>query len=262
MPTYDRLLTERLAYTGRHRRQPAWRKAFKKEWKRCTVAPITDPDDDKYNPLPYRWVCSCPAFVRNRFLICKHLVQSVHQVPPVFFQQVSRERLCPVWRHPSLRPIAPPSPGDLANLMPSSFSTNNAGVANAGGDLEQVGRDRGESDTDSEDEGSSAGNDEDPEEEDGEEETERQGIQEEMKEIAELLRDLASVIDYNAQYTDPRALVLFARKTQCSTHLMKRIKKKEKLIQSHNSPHLPVFDRAHSDLMFVRTRPRKIATRA
>jgi hypothetical protein len=142
--------------------------------------------------------------------------------------------------------------------MPSSFSTNGAGVLNGGGDLGQVGRDGSKSDTDSEDEGSSVGNDEDPEEE----EAERQGIQEEMKEIAELLRDLASVIDYNAQYTDPRALVLFSRKTQRSTHLMKKIKKKEKLIQSHNSPHLPVFDRAHSDLMFIRTRPRKIATAA
>jgi len=132
---------------------------------------------------------------------------------------------------------------------------------NGGGDIGQVGHDAGESDTDLEEEGSSAGNDEDPEGDD-EEEAERQGIQDEMKEIAELLRDLASVIDYNAQYTDPRTLVLFSRKTQRSTHLMKRIKKKEKLIQSHNSPHLPVFDRAYSDLMFIRTRPRKIATRA
>jgi hypothetical protein len=142
--------------------------------------------------------------------------------------------------------------------MQSSFPSNNAGVTEGVGDLENVGLGGGESDTDSEDEGS-VGTDEYPEEEDEEEDAERQGIQEEMKEIAELLRDLASVIDYNAQYTDPRALVLFARKTQRSTHLMKRIQKKEKLIQSHQSPHLPVFDRAHSDLMFVRTRPRKIA---
>ena len=191
--------------------------------------------------------------------MCKHLVQSIHQVPPIFFQQVSRERSCPIWRHPNLRPIALPSPGDFTSLVPSSFSTNNAGVTKGGGGIEQVGQGGGESDMDSDDEGSSVGNNKDLEQED---EAEQKGIQEEMKEIAELLRDLASVLDYNAQYADPRALVLFARKTQHSTHLIKRIKKKEKLIQNHNSPHLPVFDHAHSDLMFIRTCPQKIATRA
>jgi hypothetical protein len=133
---------------------------------------------------------------------------------------------------------------------------------NGGGDLKETGLGGSESDTDSGDEGSVVEDDKDPEQEDAEAEAERKGVQEEMKEIAELLRDLASVIDYNAEYTDPRALALFTQKTQRSMHLIKRIKRKEKLIQSHSSPHLPTFDPAHSDLMFVRTRPRKIAARA
>ena len=110
------------------------------------------------------------------------------------------------------------------------------------------------------DEESMMGSDKDLEEEDEEEAAVQQGIQEEMKGIAESLWDLVSVIDYNAQYTDPHALVLFSQKTQCSTHLMKQIKEKEKLIQSLNSPHLPVFARAHSDLMFIWTCPRKVTT--
>ena len=28
-----------------------------------------------------RWVCSCPGFVRNRFLLCKHLVRQCVNTP-------------------------------------------------------------------------------------------------------------------------------------------------------------------------------------
>ena len=117
------------------------------------------------------------------------------------------------------------------------------------------------SDTDS-GEGCVLGSEEDPEQEGEEEEAERKGIQEEMKEMAKCLRDLASVIDYNTEYTDPRALAMLTQKTKRSIDLIKRIKKKEKLVQSHTSQHLPAFNRAYSNLMFIRTRPQKIKTNA
>jgi hypothetical protein len=145
--------------------------------------------------------------------------------------------------------------------MPSSLFSGNAGLTKERGDVGEVDQDEGESDTDSEDEGSTAGNDEDPAEEE-EEEAERKGIQEEMKEMAESLRELASVVDYNTQFTDPRALAMLTQKTKCSMDLLKKIKKKETLIRSHTSQHLPAFNCAYSDLMFIRTRPQKIATNA
>jgi hypothetical protein len=151
MLTYERLLEERLTYTGQHRRIPAWRKAFKKEWKRCEVSPISNPDDDTYDPLPYRWVCTCPAFVKSRFLVCKHLVQLVHQVPARFFQQVSRERSCPIWRHPDLCSLNPPGPRDLTELVKSSAGMEVVGLDKRRRD------DLGDGDSDDEEGGSDGG---------------------------------------------------------------------------------------------------------
>jgi len=88
--------------------------------------------------------------------------------------------------------------------MPSSLYTDKAGLAKEGGDMDETREDEIGSDTDS-GEGCVLGSEEDPEQEGEEEEAERKGIQEEMKEMAKCLRDLASVIDYNTEYTDPRA---------------------------------------------------------
>lgn len=51
-----------------------------------------------------RWVCTCPYFVTSRFLVCKHLVQSVGPVPAIFYLQVKRNRTTPFWLHPILQP--------------------------------------------------------------------------------------------------------------------------------------------------------------
>ena len=51
------------------------------------------------------WTCTCPAFAVSRFLVCKHLIQRVHRVPPIFFLEADRFREKPFWRHKSLRPM-------------------------------------------------------------------------------------------------------------------------------------------------------------
>jgi len=253
MPTYERLIDQRFTYTGRHRRPAAWRKPFKREWRRCEVTPITDPDDDTYNPLPYRWVCSCPAFVKSRFLVCKHLVQLVHRVPPKFFQQVVRERSFPIWRHADLRPLAPPKGDDLPELVKSSAGVEAEGPEKQVNDLEECDKDEDEENvSNSASEGESDGG---SEVEEGAE-AEIGGKTKEMEEIAAQLRDLADAIQYNAQYADPRALAIIAQKTKVSVHLIKKIRQKEKLVHSTTTPSPPVFARAHADLMFIRTRPR------
>jgi len=106
MPSYAHTLGERVGYTGRHRNRASWRKEFKKDWMKCKFTAIADPDDPKYATDPNRWVCACPAFIRSRFLICKHLVQLVHPVSPRFFIDVKRRRTTPFWQHEDLRPLS------------------------------------------------------------------------------------------------------------------------------------------------------------
>jgi hypothetical protein len=57
-------------------------------WRKLVNAIITTPVNDKCRPDPKRWVCICPAFVRSRFLICKHLGQAVQ---PVFIPPSKKE---------------------------------------------------------------------------------------------------------------------------------------------------------------------------
>jgi hypothetical protein len=65
------------------------------------------PLNEKYRPDAHRWVCTCPCFAISRFLICKHLVQAVQPVPPVFFLEAKRNRTTPFWVHHSLIPLVP-----------------------------------------------------------------------------------------------------------------------------------------------------------
>ena len=88
--------------TGRLRELSAWRKAFKRQWKLDAEKDQNYDLYDRYRPDPQRWVCTCPHFVVSRFLICKHLVQSVKPVPPHFFFEVTRNRTTPFWKHKHL----------------------------------------------------------------------------------------------------------------------------------------------------------------
>ena len=89
----------------RFRELPAWRKDFKKEWKRAMKKLITMPLNERYQPDVNQFVCTCPHFVVSRFLLCKHLVQQFHPVKPQFFLQVTRNQTLPFWSHPSLKPL-------------------------------------------------------------------------------------------------------------------------------------------------------------
>lgn len=90
----------------RYRELASWRKAFKQHWRYITKLPVSeDQTYQKYCPNTKKWVCGCTAFVHSRFLICKHLVQSVHPPPPIFFLEASRNRTPPFWTHPELKPV-------------------------------------------------------------------------------------------------------------------------------------------------------------
>ncbi|KAF5324409.1 hypothetical protein D9619_011185 [Psilocybe cf. subviscida] len=101
--TYYSKLTNLLTSTGRYRELCSWRKDFKREWKKLEKRDITLPINDAYRPNVRKWICTCPAFVTSRFLICKHLIQLVDRVPPKFFLEVKRHRSTPFWRHENLK---------------------------------------------------------------------------------------------------------------------------------------------------------------
>jgi hypothetical protein len=100
---------------------PSWHVAFKKEWEHAASTAITHPVNEKYAMDPLCGVCTCPAFVQSRFLICKHVVQSYHPVHPFFFLSVlARAQMMPFWTHPLLQPLTAPA------LNPHEWMTQHA----------------------------------------------------------------------------------------------------------------------------------------
>ena len=215
MPTFKRLLDERLIYTGRLRFPAAWQKAFKKDWRACKTKLISNPDDDSYNPLPYTWACSCPAFAKSCFLICKHLVQAVHHVPNKFFNQVSRECTFPVWCHPGLRPLASPTAGDAQELVGSSAKVvfdgrgKREGSIEVEGDMSNEGFFEGFQGSEDGDLDDLDARDGGPESE-AESEAEIRGRKDTLiaiaKEMQDITADITNIIDYNIQFADPRTV--------------------------------------------------------
>ncbi|KAJ7758605.1 hypothetical protein B0H16DRAFT_1662308 [Mycena metata] len=104
-PTYYRKLERLLTDTGRFRELPSWRKDFKQIWRRHEKTPITLPVNPAYKTDTKKGLCTCLSMPTSRFLLCKHYVQGVEPVPPVFFLEVQRHRTPPFWRHPTLRPL-------------------------------------------------------------------------------------------------------------------------------------------------------------
>ena len=98
---------------GCYRELAPWRKEFKAAWKRDLERDQNVDLHDKYRPDPQCWVCTCPHFVVSRFLICKHLVQSVRPVDPGFFFEVERNRTTPFYSHPRL--VESPLDGDTSD---------------------------------------------------------------------------------------------------------------------------------------------------
>ncbi|THU79226.1 hypothetical protein K435DRAFT_884508 [Dendrothele bispora CBS 962.96] len=104
-PSYYRRLDLIQRPVGRgYRNLSSWRRDFKREWKKCVGTEITYPLNPKYKPDVRCWVCTCPYFAKSRFLVCKHLVQMVEEVPITFFHEVTRNRTSPIWSHTSLKP--------------------------------------------------------------------------------------------------------------------------------------------------------------
>ena len=90
---------------GWYQELPLWRKHFKWVWRKGEKTPITLPLNEKYCPGPFKWVCTCPQFHRHHCLLCKHLIQSLYPVNPVFFLEVKWRCTAPFWSHSTLIPL-------------------------------------------------------------------------------------------------------------------------------------------------------------
>ncbi|KAG1739721.1 hypothetical protein EDB19DRAFT_1978114, partial [Suillus lakei] len=78
-----------------------------------------------------------PNFVKTRFLVCKHLVQSVHPVVPTFFLEVQWNRTIPFWTHPLLIPLdsCPPPLATAAMPVPVPLEPANEGEMESGDEV-------------------------------------------------------------------------------------------------------------------------------
>ncbi|KAJ3738441.1 hypothetical protein DFH05DRAFT_1408816 [Lentinula detonsa] len=221
--------------TGRYQDLPTWRKAFEKEWKKCADTPITLPLNLKYRPDVNRWVCTCPHLVKSWFLLCKHLVQGVEPVPPVFFLQVKRSRTAPVWSHPLLK------------ALPSQITDK---AENPRVDEE-------------EDDEKSDRDDEEEEEDREEEECDDVAIishlthEEEMKNLIRDLHSFADGLDYQIQFRDNRMLAAVFRYGGSFLRMMEACLEKERRHNLNRGPPIATWDSGTASAMYYRTRPHR-----
>ena len=75
------------------REKVAWRKDFKKHWKNLATREISG---ELYYTNTDQWICSCLAFLKDRFFLCKHLVKLVNNTTTSeFFNNVQRQGIYP-----------------------------------------------------------------------------------------------------------------------------------------------------------------------
>lgn len=232
-PTYYRKLNQLLTETARYCELSSWRKDFKKIWRKLEKTPITMPVNDAYRPNVEKWICTCPFFVTSRFLLCKHLIQSMHRVPPVFFLETQRYREPPFWRHKSLKLLE---------------------VADAEAALKPV-EGGGEDDEDE----NEAHNNNEEDEEDEDDLTYELGhngetFEEAMMAEIDLISEFVNGLKHQVQFRDQRMLNTLQREGAAFFRLAKACMEKERRMNSTRGAPVSMWEKSTSSAMFYRTR--------
>lgn len=221
--------------TGRFRELPCWRKQFKREWKKLAATPITMPLNDKYRPDTHKWVCTCPSFVRSRFLVCKHLIQAVRPVPPIFFLQVKRNWTSPFWQHLTLVPLEenPTAP------KPSPYSS--VSCDDLSGDSTSDDEDNADDIVDTEaticaGEGGT--------------------YHERMVTTIKTIRDFCDGLEYQLQFDDKRMLETLERDGAAFLRLAKACLSRERRMNTTRGSSPTTWEQGGASAMWYRTRPR------
>jgi len=232
-PTYYQKLDQLLKETARYRELSSWRKGFKKAWRKLEKTPITLPLNDAYKPEVAKWICTCPSFVVSRFLLCKHLVQGMRRVPPIFFLEAERHRQPPFWRHGMLKAL------DANGVEPPEM---------AGGGGEDEGDEEIYNDEDDEDEGDDEGAIE-THQHDG------RTFEEAMSSNLNLISNFVTGLRYQVQFRDQRMLNVLEREGASFLRLAKACMEKERRMNTTRGPTVATWERSTSSAMFYRTRP-------
>jgi hypothetical protein len=242
-PCYYNKLDQVLKDTGRYRELPAWRKLFKREWKKCAKTLISTPVNPKYRPNPSKWVCTCPHFSKSRFLICKHLVQAVHPVPPTFFLEVSRNRSTPFWSHQNLVSLTETYGDNQHNTSPGGPSLEN--VASGG-----------------EDNGEDGGSDEEDGAVEGDLVDTLAGVesmrtfQERFDDNISLIRNFLDGLEYQRQFRDLRMLESLERNGSGFLRLARNCLERERRQNSTRAASPSTWEHETANAMYYRARPR------
>jgi hypothetical protein len=232
-PSYYRKLDRLLVDTGRYRELPSWRKCFKSTWRKLEKKQITLPLNAAYKPDTKKWVCTCPSFATSRFLLCKHLVQAVHTVPPIFYLEARRQRTSPFWVHETLKPLN-----------------------NDDSDTEQVGQaasqDNIDTDTDIDDDDDDDGEIIDTQPAGGE-----GGLtfEETMGENISIIEEFTRGLTYQIQFRDERMLRVLEREGASFLRLARVCLSKEKRMKSSRASTPATWEKSTSNAMFYRVRP-------
>ncbi|KAJ7782505.1 hypothetical protein DFH07DRAFT_717350, partial [Mycena maculata] len=230
-PTYYQKLERLLTDTGRYRELPAWRKDFKLQWRRHEKTPITLPVNPAYKTDVKKGLCTCPSMPTSRFLICKHYVQGVEHVPPVFFLEVKRQRLPPFWTHPTLRPL-----GD--NSAPEDEPNGNSTLEDMAVDV-PTGLDDEDKDL----------VDTRPHDSD------RQTFLESMDENIDVILEFTRGLKYQRQFRDQRMLETVEREGASFLRLARACLAKEKRLTSTRGSYFSTWDKSSGSAMYYRARP-------
>lgn len=242
-PTYYRKLQVRLTDIGRFRELPDWRKAFKQEWNRCLKVDISNPINPQYRPDPVNWICTCPYFVTSRFLVCKHLVQSVKPVDAMFFLEVKRNRQTPFWQHASLKPLEANGnvPRTADRMTPVS---NDASATDSELNVD-----------DTEDQADSVNEDPDGVIDTQQTSADLRTFKERLLDHARVIKDFAGAMEYQAQFNDHRFLQTVEREGGRFLRLVHNCLDVEKRFQSTRGPAPNTWESGMSSTMFYRARP-------
>ena len=72
-----------------------WKKSLKSEWKKLTQRQLETSNLNRYGTNVENWVCGCPYYLTNRFIVCKHLIYLKGPVDPSFFNTIKRNNQYP-----------------------------------------------------------------------------------------------------------------------------------------------------------------------
>ncbi|KAI6013705.1 hypothetical protein BKA83DRAFT_4063137, partial [Pisolithus microcarpus] len=238
-PTYHIKLDHLLSDTGRFRELSSWRKKFKSEWKQASMTSITLPLNPKYRPDTHKWVCTCPQFIKSRFLICKHLVQSMHPVSPIFFLEVQRSRTTPFWSHPALVPLDGDSLLSSESLQPEVEGIESGSIGER--ETSEVEEDK-EPDGNMVDTAATA-------------KIDRRTFKEHFSHLIANLRDFTSGLEYQIQFGDHRMLNTVEREGANFIRLMENCLERERRENSARVRSPTTWEKTTANVMFYRSRP-------